>query len=327
MKKLIQATTLSLLSLLALCNTNLKASSNCGWAAPGWALGGELLYFKAVTDNTGFVYSLPVLGTITGTEGRKLSNDPGFKPGFRLEGDACFGNCINQFQVRYAHLFNKHTRTANGIIANALFFPGGADVFLGATGTSTSRVSLTYNAGDLVWQRYLFNAPDFDLNFIAGLHIAGISYKEGVDFTTAVSNPTFTWKSCFWGVGPEVGVAFQYLIAGMGNFAIAGDARGALLAGRTTARFQASQPGSTAVSAAFDYSSSPGNWGARPAFDGRLGFNYSTPCFSLEIGYEMIWYSRPIEKFVFSAPGGSATIDQYSNLGMHGPYAALGFTF
>jgi hypothetical protein len=336
-----------LLQLLGLCVvglTSMRADAFTNDCNPccnqsQWAIQAELLYFKTVTDQTAFAGAydrFPGFNQPLATA-QVFNNDPCYRPGFRIEADWTACDCLNQVQLRYVNLYNGHKRT----VTNARLFqvvPSNINAGIGV-GTAVSHVSSNYNAGDAVWQRALFNCCDFDLNFLLGLHGASNLYKEDVRIEISGQGTLNTinnnWKSQFWGVGPEVGLSAHYTLPCFSCLSLAGNLRGALLAGKTSCTYTTvyNQEGSGGLAVTFK--NSPSNWGAVPSFDGRLGLNYAWDCFcfrsNLEIGYEMIWYSRAVNKIETLDAGltsnGEALTNFYSDLSMHGPYAALRFSF
>lgn len=336
------------LSILALCLIGAVHQPLAAWTDQGCeqstiTLQAELLYFKASTDQTAFVSVYPIAYDVSPlsyvTENERIINDPNFRPGFRLEADwAC--DCTNQFQVRYLNLYNGHRKNASGFLLSTMA-PGTGVANSGAPffGTASSKVSTNYNAGDIVWGHGLFNCCDFDLNFLLGLHVASIKYKEHISISIPVE-PTLRlitqqegrWGSNFWGIGPEFGFHADYRLPWLCNLSLAADARGALLVGKNNVKFESAITGSGSLAGlrVQTFRNKPDLWGVVPGFDGRLGLNYAWNCgclqSNLEVGYEMIWYPRAIGK-VRLENGGGNTLDVYSNYSAHGPYAALAVRF
>jgi hypothetical protein len=326
MKRLLQLLGLCVVSLTSMRAEAFMNDANSCCNQPQWALQAELLYLKAETGDTGFVSQTQV-STVQFNDTRVL-NDSDYKPGFRIEADWMMCDC-NTLQLRYVHLNNTHRRTVSGTLSPLVILestpPG--DFFVGST--ASSQISVNYNAGDIVWDRYLFNGCDFDLSFMMGLHVAAVKYKEAVDvfFGGVTVGPfaTGVWETQFWGIGPEIGFKAHYMLPWICNLSLAGDFRGALLAGRTAPIFE-----SRAVTLTKRHND-PNHWGAVPAIDARLGFNYAWNCWcfnsNIEVGYEMIWYSRVIDKVLATSTIVPTTAESFSNLSMHGPYAALRFSF
>lgn len=308
-----------------------------------FTLQGELLYLKAVTEQSAFIGVSQHGNTVPiNTNGvvKRITNDPDYRPGFRIEADWVFCDCVNQLQARYTHLYNGHKENASGLLVSLIpsfqLSGAGTNAF---PGTAFSKLATHYNAGDLVWESTIFDNCLFDFDILLGLHTASIKYKENIKTYYAPGGPgltyqTSTWSSRFWGIGPELGFKGSYAFPWICNLLFVGDMRGALLAGQTTADY-------TAVLApaplTFEFKNDPSKWGATPVFDGRLGLNYGWSCFCfnmhLEIGYEMLWYSHPIDKIIansFGTDSGQSTYlssDQFSDFSMHGPYAALNILF
>jgi hypothetical protein len=330
MKKTIRILTLSLFSLLPFCKMEALVNNGQG----SLSVQGELLYFKAVTDQTAFITTTPVVidfETTVTTEDR-ITNDPSFRPGFRLEADWTACDCLNQMQLRYVNLYNGHQKTVTGLLTPVLSSPIVAMSSTGTLGTAFSKIGINYNAGDAVWGRTLFNHTDFDLSFLIGLHVASSRYKENIEIQIPDMVAVGNWRSQFWGIGPEVGLNAHYALPYLCNLSFVGDLRGALLAGRRTAQFTETATGSGTLT----FRNRPSNWGAVPAFDGKLGLNYFLNifcfCTSFEIGYEMIWYPNVVDKIYFQSDASvigasTASYDTQSDLSLHGPYAAIRISF
>lgn len=299
---------------------------NCGIQA-------EYLYLKPSFEHSYYAISS---STFTTPDGSRVNNEPDFHSAFRVGGFYNFCNCKNDLNIRYTHLRGSSKDSVEGtFLFNTQGFPGnGVQIGQPITGFINSNLNFKYYAGDVVFGQLLIQDCPFNLTLFGGLHTAYIGFRENIftfERTISFSN-TLEEKSHLWGIGPEIGMNFQYFFPKFcgGRLSVIGDVRGSLLISKTDAELQFSTASPVGGSSRKIHNDK--NWKGIPVFDLIIGLNYVYPfrCFniSLEIGYEAINYRNAINTIVFvddTYPGNS--LDVYSDLSIQGPYFALGIFF
>ncbi len=302
--------------------------------APGqFGLQGELLFLKATTDQSDFVMTdVDADGEATG---ERINNIPGYRPGFRLEGMYAL-NCLADVRAMFTYFNHGHTTRASGLISDIQSWPFFESS--GLPGTASSKLERKYYAGDLLCGARFFQSCPFNLTLLAGAHYTYMRANENISINTPTSpnivSKLLEQQSRFWGVGPEVGLDFQFRPACFCGFSLVANARGSLLVSNSKCKYE--QLATSATPLIFNNLQHP-QWRTTSAFDARLGVNWEVQwsCFgtSVEVGYEMINYRNAIYKHYPTptlAGGTSTTIHSfnlYGDASFHGPYLAIGAIF
>jgi hypothetical protein len=317
--------------LLTICTFTVSVEArlqpNCG----GWGFSGEWLYFQPAVDSPYFV--LEATDDLSPPVGPRRANRFNHRSGWRVEGAYAFCNCCNDFRLRWTSWQGRHRRDVAGtFLWPILASPAErAGEFLAFPGRASSNARIRFQSGEALLGHYFFTRGPFDFSLEGGVQYAYISYRHNVlyspDPLPETGAPVFRSRSTFSGAGPEIGIDFGYDVCG--GFGISGRAMGSLLVGKNTSQtfFE-----DFTTRPLIDTTNDP-LWRVVPAADLRLGLMYGCTfsCFSwnIEAGYEVLHYGKSLSmtQFTSGSFNTSVSIDQYSDLSLHGPYVALGVTF
>lgn len=306
-----------------------------------FTLEGEWLYFQPSVDAPHFVEFAQGPGP-SSNRGRKIKNSPDWDSGYRILGQYHFSNCTD-VSVRWTQFNETYSRTATAAgNATATDFPIGVLFPLVETASfgsnvafsrATAHSTLDYYSIEALLGQTLFGFDSFYLKGSLGLQYANAQVKDNYNFSGTTgpgrSPVSVSYKSRFWGIGPQIGTDLSYDLCW--GLALTGKFNTALLV--TKNHFNAEM-----LSTANGVNQGPINepfWRIVPEVDLRAGLNYRTcfGCFTfdLEAGYEALAYFRALTKNTAavstrtSNPGWA--IDTYSNLSFQGPYVALAITY
>lgn len=314
------------LFLLGIFTANLAAEKP-------FELSATFLYLKPNIDDTHFVLT-SFDNTYKGSpypKGKRHQNVAPFTPGFCL--DASYKICEDSSLNIQSTFFNAHsTHSVSGdFLYDTNGFPGFGSQDSGLyKGTAHSKNTYHFYAGQFTYQQTCFN----HCTWIAGLHSAYIKFKEhGFSFGTFVNNDglrpyknNLHRNSQFWGIGPMIGLDFQYPL---GAWAIKLKATGSLLCANTKSDLRyvtlRTGPGGSGVF-------NGGLWRITPAANADLSLHYILNCkctrLKVELGYAFILYSHSVNKITgldVAFPGD--IIDVYNSFSLHGPYLRVGCEF
>lgn len=300
-----------------------------------WKLGAEFLYFLPTFDDTYFVLESPDDRTDKRT-GTRRNNDFNFRPGFRVGGALELCNCSQgEFQVFYTHLRCSHKKTVRG---DFLWATIGSTAFAGDfeeyTGTASSNLNFLYQRVDGLYSHPFWCNNNYKINGFFGLEYANLRLKEHYEFAEEGSTPGIIRQNArTWGIGPELGFNFDYLICRTPRFccgalSLVANSSASLLASKTrTSDFNSIATGDI-VTDVTDQTT----WRVVPALHARIGLNYAA-CFSrfttnFEIGYEFNSYIRGLTRLAFPDDVAPAiTYTHYYNFDMQGLYVGLNVEF
>lgn len=295
---------------------------------PGqFAVTGEWVYLHPLVDSPYYV--------INGTAGPAFpkaligprnANTLDFHSGFSVEAMYGFTNALDDVRICWTHLVTSDSSTQSG---TSLFeiqnYPSTSSGFY--SGTATSHIGFTFNAVEGVFGRHLYEMGCLGLTLEGGLNYSRISQRNEIIYSgTFVGTPiTDLLKntSSYWGIGPQVGLEGSYHIWNRLN-AVA-NVSSALLIGQNRTHLLGTallEPNSANLR-------NDAIWRVVPAFQVRGGLNYGLGCmWDIEIGYEFLSYIRPLGNIVLEDVLVTAlSIDYYTNVDFHGPYAAVSFKF
>jgi hypothetical protein len=333
-------------SVFAGCGTGCGAGCGSG----RWMVEGEFLYLLPSIDDTFFVLKSPALTSpIAPTPfGKRINNDFGFHPGFRVKVGYQSCTCCQGLEVAYARLGASTTRTVRGILWATIGDPLLSGVFQNYVGLARSKLNLVYQRVDGLFSKQAWCGRNMNLFFIAGVEYANFQLRENYFYAsnTAIFSPPLTafftsgkidLKSNAWGVGPEFGFKFRYFIClpsclskCSGNLSIVAGASGSLLASKTQQNTRNIIIGATVLPVVKVQDERV--WRIIPAFHGRAGLNYAVcfSCFgaSLEVGYEFDSYLRFFTRSIYTddvAP--QVNFSNYYNFDAQGLYVSLALTY
>lgn len=304
-----------------------------------------LLYFKPTIDQSSYVITSTNnrFGDEVFPNGRRHLISTKYKPGVRLERLIELCNGCNILDLRFTY-FNAHqsSSTSGDFLFDTVGYAGdGAQAPEDTTyaGTASIRHHYLYAAADATLNRLVLDFCPDRLSFLFGLHYAYVSFKQ--TFTSLGSflnddgsqpvNNQFRQKSSFWGIGPQIGVEYNYPIADVNDGCLTLNARtrGALLCSgtHTDLHYDSQRTGSVGVNVKNDKL-----WRVNPSANAQLGISYAVCCFgiltTLELGYEFLWCSQCINKITsYDVAYAGDTLDVLNDLSLQGPFLSLNATF
>jgi hypothetical protein len=306
-----------------------------------------LLFFKPTIDQNSYVITSDNnrFGGEIYPNGKRHLIHSKYKPGYRLEALTPLCGCPNNLlNLRFTDFQAHYSSTTSGpFLFDTFGYPGhGAQSPEDTSYAGTAKLShnFKYYAGDLTINRPLFASNCDNFTFLLGIHTAYIRFKEhfrsfGTFVSTtplAVSNDLHL-KSTFWGIGPEVGVDYNYVIpcfCKYGIFALNANVRGILLASVNKAEIHdiTNRTGPVGVNLKNNNSILRLN----PACNAQLAFNFSCSLCNFntffEFGYEFVWYGKCINKITSYDIGFAGdTFDAWEDLSMQGPFVRLNIEF
>lgn len=313
------------------------------------ALRGEWIYFKPLLDTNYFVIKADT-GFTAPTNGSRIANNLQFSSGFRAEGIYAFCDSCSDIRFRWTHLNTSHTKSLSATFTDSILFfstEGAATLGIPAItiGSIGSEIKFNYNSADLLFTHLLYKCCPIEFFAQVGLQYAKFkvnkTISEHVFIPEIAQTEAFDFiknDAHFWGIGPEVGLNFQYAFlnclncipACLRSICFIADVAGALLVSNSHVNWSSTliENGSPTSSDVKDRNLTR----IVPTFDIRLALNYQQwfRCFGLnvEAGYEFLTYLRPISTLRFDNPNfvGYST-NQFSDVGMHGPFVSISVLF
>lgn len=313
-----------------------------------FVLSGELLYLKPTVDQSSYVISSSqnVVAGEFFPNGKRHNIHSSYKPGFRLEGiyELCNGESALDF--RFAYFKAGHSDSVTGdFLFDTIGFPGDgaqAPEDTSYAGKASIHDHYRYYAFDTTFNRLSLCSCFDNLYLLIGLHYANIEHRTHFtsvgtfisDAATRPINNTLKSHSDFWGIGPQLGLDYNYNLTSAdccyGEFTLNASMRGALLCSNSNSSFHYNTlrtAGTEGVNLKND-----NLWRVTPTFDARLGGSYRLSCFCvdtiIELGYEWIWYHNGVDSIrgIDVAFAGDS-IDVFSNLSLHGPFLKISVAF
>lgn len=302
--------------------------------APGdWNIMSSFLYLLPTVDDTYFVIKSPI--TTSFPNGTKENNDFNIWPGFRVGGAIGFCDSYRSINGYYSWLLAKKTRRVDGQFLWATMGPPDLIAsFENYTGEASSSLDLLYQRADIVLtQRFWYNNRG-ELNFFGGLEFGYGRLQEDYLYRSSAANVgTIDQKSRFWGLGPEIGCAFDYLICQFtkrspGILTLEAIVSASLLSTKNSESAFDLLNTTTVVNV-----TNAKSWRLLPVFHTLVGFNYDMwclPCLrpSFALGLEFDCYSRALTRTIYTDDTAESTsLTNYYDLGLQGFYASLTLTF
>lgn len=300
---------------------------------PGqWALDIEYLYLLPSVDDTYFVIKSPSSDS-SNVIGSRKNNDLGFHSGFRVGGAYAFCECSRSFQAYYTRLNAQEAKTVSGnFLWATLGRPDFASEFESYNGSAHSKLNLLYQRVDGFFDQQIWCCCGVDLSLFAGFEYAYFRLREQYEYLSSNNVGNINQKSKTWGIGPQLGLAFNYRICNLScccpgalNLAFSGSC--STLAGKTKTRENNYLDGSKFLDV-----SDQDTWRLIPVAHARVGLNYDMcfSCFgaSLEVGYEFNSYFRTFSRVTFPDDvADSLCFTNYYNFDVQGLYVAANFLF
>lgn len=318
------------LLLIMCCTVSLFAS--CRSQAKTWTFEGTYLYLLPTIDDSYFAIKSPASTVFP--HGTRENHNCRFHSGFR--GGIIFAPqdfCGRQFRGYYTRLSTNQTKTVKGdFLWATLGHPDLASSFENYAGEASARFDFLYQRGDILFSQKLFRCKKMDFYFQGGAEFASIHFHEDYTYTSATDLGLIKQKSKTWGVGPQMGIEFDYAIYHF-NFCCPGDlsfvalASGSLLAAKTHAEVLDTLDGSRIVDI-----KDKNACRIIPAWHARFGFNYAARVCgfagAVEVGYEMNSYSRALSRVLFSDDvADSLSNNEYFNFDAQGLYVTVSLSF
>ncbi len=308
-------------SLLILLSVSSFAFGTVNPSCSGFEFSAEWLYMQNVENRP---YYAEQLNPDTGTgSGRRFANQQGWHSGYRLDG--IYKPCTTSaWDLRWTHFpelsnsASTPTFATDSLIAILLPFSQNNVVNFAQV-----KDSFKYHSLELSYAQALFGCDPFVFWLEGGIHYANIRFHENALYTaTDGSFLDLQYFTKFVGVGPEVGMTFEYKLCTCLTAEMR--AQAGLLASRKHDSFDINAAGSF-VGGVLDVEPF---WGITPVFNIRLGLNYAYPCqfycLNIELGYEFLSYPHALERI--------EDVDTYQlsssiDFKLHGPYVLLGVCF
>lgn len=316
--------------LLIMCMGSLFAS--CRSQAKSWTFEGTYLYLLPTIDDSYFVIKSPASTTFP--NGTRENNKCRFHSGFRA--GAIFAPqdfCGRQFRGYYTHLSTEQTETVKGnFLWATLGSPDLSSSFENYAGEASAKFHFLYQRGDILFSQKIFRCKKMDFYFQGGAEFASINFHEDYRYQSTTNLGLIKQKSKTWGVGPQVGIEFDYAIYHF-NFCCPGDlafvacASGSLLAAKTHADVL------NILNSSRDLDIKDKNTcRIIPAWHARFGLNYAARVCgfagAVEVGYELNSYSRALSRVLFTDDiANSLSNNEYFNFDAQGLYVTVSLSF
>jgi hypothetical protein len=283
-----------------------------------WAFDAEFLYFSTLVNGNYFAVAEndPI---VTAAGGRRLTNVGGFDPGFRLGVGYNLSDC-SELHARFTFYDGDHSQTFNngpgGIILPSISL---------AIDEITSDLHLRYYSGDFTYHYSLFHCCPLKAQLFGGFNYTWFRFREDLDAFATGLTVDARQRSFFWGFGPEFGLDLSYGV--WDALALVSNLRAGALISEIHADsrlFRSTVPTDTIMTNEPD-------WKVTPFIDARVGLNYGCLLsgfnFTIEAGYEFIWYSNAIFTTPEFALAADDNLVRLNDLSLHGPYIALAFNY
>lgn len=287
-------------------------------------LSAEYLYLMPSLDDTYFVL-------LSGYDadfpnGTRICNNFDFYPGYRLGAIYSF-DCNQELSLFYTNLKAHQTKK---VLGNYLWATmGSADVytsFENFAGFARSDLNLGYSRLDALIDYKMYHCGDTSIYLIYGFEYSQLKLRE--KYTYQILNYTSKTSDQFsktWGIGPEFGFEFDYILSNLLTFNF--KSTGSLLAGQTKGNHRDNTGGALVVETLDNDSTR-----IIPAFHASFGISteFSVKCRKviIEAGYEFNSYVRGLARSSYpddEAPGFCAT--NYYNFDIQGVYISGSVNF
>lgn len=311
-----------------------------GWMAahpspcPGRAaLFADFLYLLPSVDYTYYVFETPTAAQLSGTY---INNDFNFSPGFRVGGIYSFCQCDRQAEVSYTRLSVEQSSQTVGSFLDVT-----APTFGLGAGDSPPRAGDVQVTLDLLYQRadaWLTNPcilaySDLKVDLLGGVAFAYIRLNEDLDFFTPTGLFTAVHEqSKTWGIGPQLGGAFDYHICSFSScgcestFLLHGMASGSFLTSKLIRNVSEDFVSINVARGPYTFDDT---WKVVPAFYARFGLDYAVDfsCLSasLEVGYEYHLYLNALARYDYEAAGTIGAL--ITDFDAQGLYISVAATF
>ncbi len=314
----------------------------------------SILALKASCDQNSYVISSTNnrFGEEVYPDGDRHLVSSKFRTGVRVE-SLCpvWPSPCNILNLRFTYFQGSNSNDTSGpYLFDTVGYPGNGAQYPEDTtyaGTAKMHHHYRYYSADSTLNRPLLDHCFDNLTLLFGLHYTYIKFREkflstGIGLIPAFARSPivisdlinyYRTESSFWGIGPELGVNYNYLLPcfrAAGDFGLNINMRGVLLASSNDASIRAVSPrtGPNGVNVKNKHAIMRLN----PACLAQLGFNYtySGDCCTtfFEIGYEFNWYSKCINKITSYDIGFAGdTFDAFEDLCLQGPFVRFNILY
>lgn len=342
--------------MLLLLAVTLQANEGChnSCCVDDFQIRLSILALKATMDQNSYVISSTNnrFGEEVYPNGDRHLVSSEYKPGVRVETLSPVWPCpSNILNLRFTYFRGHNSSDTSGpYLFDTVGYPGHAAQHPEDTtysGTAKMRHHYHYYSADATLNRPLFDDCYDNLTLLFGLHYTYLKFREKFLSTGIALIPAFArgpidisnlinyyrLKSSFWGIGPEIGIDYNYLFPcfrACGDFGLNANIRGILLASSNDASVQAVSIRTGPVGV--NVKNKDAILRLNPACLAQLGFNYAYCGESynafFEVGYEFNWYSKCINKITSYDIGFAGdTIDAFEDLCLQGPFVRFNVTF
>jgi hypothetical protein len=284
---------------------------------------------------------------------RVFEVDPSYHPAFEIGIKSFFTNSKTNLAINWERLHTDDSASETVPLTRNMIGPL-FDIGPNSTAYSSAKGKATFEFDEahLVFGQQFCFMDRLRPNVYAGAVFARIKQSLDSEYisTSGTTSRTVDMQSTFTGGGPQVGVNFDYRIAG--GFSFTGNSAISLIMGslKNHTSYQSFSPALNALSIPQPNSQSttvPDRAQLVPGFEEQLGFSYSGvfDCWrlSLEVGYRTQIYLNAIQSIDMTAPQvlpsltPALTVDAgvyavgfertLSNFILTGPYASLSIDF
>lgn len=279
--------------------------------------------------------------------------DPDYQVGFEVGAKALFTDPNASIEASWERLHSHDTASHTAGLASDMIGPM-FDIGPNSTAyqTANGKASFLFDAADLVFGKKFCFHNNLYAGFYAGAGFARIKQTLSSTYSNLSGSITrsISTYSKFIGAGPELGLSFDYRIAG--GFFFTGASSAGLMLGQMENKttYQSTTPVLTALSIPqpnVQTTSTPHRTQLIPSFEEKLGFAYAAnfECWKLTFsaGYQAQIYLNAVQTVDMTAPQVLPSLDitgasgtgvfavgferTLSNFILTGPYIALAFDF
>ena len=192
-------------------------------------------------------------------------------------------------------------------------------------GTARSKIDFKFDRVVAVYGLGILNKCCLYMTLEAGVQYTNLEETTRLEYFDSNDFDVFNYKSCYWGVGPQIGLDLNYLV--WDCFSVVGVASSALLIGENDGTDFFCNDG---IIVEVDLKTDS-IWRIVPSFQARVGLNYTfCACldWSVEVGYEFLTYLDALHSnFWTTNSDRGLSVDYYTNVSFHGPFVSLSASF
>jgi len=327
------------LSLFVLCCTFSSLFATVRPNQGEFALTGEWLYLYPVIDNGYYAVSANTNNfRANNSIGDREANNLCYDSGFRVEAMYAFCDCCSDIRVSYTGFCSDHKET----LSSDFLFPTNGDFLIAAdegstppqgftNATASSKIKFEFDRVEALFGVRFWQCCGLSVVLEGGLQYADFEVRETDRYqgtvNAVVRDIYVIRKATYWGVGPQLGLDFNYCLCG--GLSFVGNVNWAILVGENSNDFfqQFPDPADATITNSIDNETI---CRIVPTTQIRVGFDYRFCCcwdWAIGAGYEFISNPRTLDSIVFTELNNLQSVDNYSNTDLHGPYVSLTATF